>query len=153
MLVMLLLFLLLLVLVLVLAVLSDVPHTSPLRALSKVYSSEVRHGKLGTAPGDTGILPPPHTVHLSSLSLQRMRTINKIPYCHLSLIFSEGFYLTFKVRRLDYICCPWETGLGQPGIWVIIPITSPSNIFSLKPFSAPAQPCSGLFYISKLSAN
>ena len=48
MLVMLLLFLLLLVLVLVLAVLSDVPHTSPLRALSKVYSSEVRHGKLGT---------------------------------------------------------------------------------------------------------
>ena len=48
----------------------DVPDTSLLTALSKVCSSEVRHGKLGTAPGEAGILlpPPPSSPLLSLLS-------------------------------------------------------------------------------------
>ena len=46
----------------------DVPDTSLLTALSKVCSREVRHGKLGTAPGEAGILlPPPSSPSLSLL--------------------------------------------------------------------------------------
>ena len=54
----------------VLCVVRDVPQASVLTALSAVYTGEVRDGKLGTGPGDAGILLPPPSSLLSPLSLE-----------------------------------------------------------------------------------